>query len=97
MRSVRQRSCSVWRSQPCLLYTSLGRRDNALAEQAALCDYIFLQRGKLSEGDFDAEVAAAYHYPVALFTYIFDVVYSRAVLDFCDYVYACLLYTSRCV
>lgn len=62
--------------------------DNALAEQTAFSDYIFLKCGELGEGDFNAEIAAAYHYSVALFADFLYVIYAGAVLYFGDYVYA---------
>ena len=44
--------------------------------------------GELGEGDFNAEIAAAYHYSVALFADFLYVIYAGAVLYFGDYVYA---------
>ena len=57
----------------------LGRGDNALAEQAALCDKSLLYRRKLLERYLNAHIASAYHYAVAYRADIFYIIYTRAV------------------
>ena len=58
----------------------------ALAKEAALCDKVFLDRGKLSIRDLYAEVAAAYHNAFTFAAYVLYIVNAGLVLDFCDYV-----------
>ena len=58
--------------------------DDALSEQAALGDEIFLDGRKLRKRYFDAEVAAADHDALAFLADLFDVVDAGTVFDFGD-------------
>ena len=64
-----------------------GGGDDALSQQTALCYYVFLNGRQFREGNFNAQVAAAYHDARALAAYVFYVVNAGAVFYFGDDVY----------
>ena len=58
---------------------------NALAQKAAFCNNVFLQRRKLCKRNLYTQIAAAYHYSVALGAYIVYIINSGTVFYFCYY------------
>ena len=65
----------------------LGSGDNALAEQTALGNKLFLNAGQTVKGHLDTHITASYHNTVAHLTDLVDIIKARLIFYLCDKLY----------